>query len=833
MVVVFVAAVFLSATLLFLVQPIVARLVLPWLGGTPAVWNTCVLFFQTLLLVGYAYAHVLTKIRSGRAQVIVHAVVVAAMVVTLPIGLPAFRSVPPGEPILWLLGTLAVTAGAPFALLSTTGPLLQRWFSNTDHASARDPYFLYAASNAGSLLALFAYPVLVEPFVPLGSQTVLWSRSVMVLGALLVLAGGWHVRRRAVVERTPPTALSSGRASALGSNPDGAASAWESARRVVLWVLLSAAPSSLMLGATSFISTDLAAVPLLWIGPLAIYLVTMILAYSRWGVRATRIGAACLPLVAIGLVVSVLMSALRPIEVLVGLHMLVLFFAAMACHGRLAAMRPGAAGLTAYFLWISIGGALGGLFNAVVAPLVFTRIAEYPIALVLSCALGMGVGQRVIGANGREKEGGRAGDARAARASRRAIGAMSGLVRALGIPVAVTGLLALCIRFPAYFTFDAPWKVNAISYGLPALACVLLVRWPVRFAITLAGFFVVAAQGYNSEGTLVHAERGFFGVLRVIENTRSIPKPKRAETTADAGGVPTEAAADRGSSGPAATIPGGTAPGSISPAAPVPVMSAAQAREGKTHQLMHGSTAHGLQYMDEQSRDVPLTYYHPTGPAGLVFLNMIRAGRLHEAGLVGLGTGALAAYGLPQLHFTFFEINPAMVELAKDPDLFTYLQRSQARVDISVGDGRRLLKEHTGRPFDLIVLDAFSSDSIPVHLLTVDAVRMYFERLSDRGVLLVHASNRHLKLQLVVRGIARELGLAGRENLDEPMPTKVLEWAEAGKFPSYWIVLARREADFDFLGPDVRWLKFMPPKTPDPVWTDDYSNILGVLNVGV
>lgn len=821
MVVVFSAAVFLSATLLFLVQPIVARLVLPLLGGTPAVWNTCVLFFQSLLLVGYAYSHFLTKVRSGRAQVIVHSVVGLAMLATLPIGLPFVREVPPGEPIRWLLWTLVVAVGVPFALLAATGPLLQRWFSRTDHPSAHDPYFLYAASNAGSLLALFGYPVLVEPLVPLGKQTGLWSGAVVVLVGLIVLSGVLHLRRRAGAARAPNVPRRPAGESKIAPLQPGVSGGWGSARRVLLWVLLSAAPSSLMLGATTFISTDLAAVPLLWIGPLAVYLVTMIVAFSRWGPRATRFASAALPLLAIGLVVSVLMSALRPIEVLVGLHLLVLLFAAMSCHGRLGAMRPDASQLTGYFLWISVGGALGGLFNAVVAPMLFTRIAEYPIALVLSCALGMGVGQ---GVNSAGKEIASAiDDTVPSVRRRRTIGAMSGVAGTIGFPVAVTGLLALCIRFPTYFIFNATWKANAISYAVPALACFLLIRWPLRFSIALAGFFVVAAQGYNSDGTLVYNQRGFFGVARVIERTRSIPKPKRVEPTA---GSPAES--------PSASTPGSSSniPGGTTGDTKVPDARVSEPRRGITHQLMHGNTAHGLQFMDPLSQDIPRSYYHPTGPAGLVFLNMTKAGRLHHAGLVGLGTGALAAYGRPQTRFTFFEVDPGIVALAKNPVLFTYLQRSQAEVEIRIGDGRRLLTQHTGPAFDLIVLDAFSSDSIPIHLLTTEAVRMYIERLAERGVVLVHLSNRHLKLQLIVRGIAKELGLAARENLDEPPPLKVQEWSEDGKFPSYWVLLARSEADFDFLGPDARWLKFMSPKEPDPVWTDDYSNILEVLHLG-
>lgn len=806
MVFVFTAAVFLSATLLFLVQPMVARLVLPLLGGTPGVWNTCMLFFQTLLLTGYAYAHALTKIRSGRVQVAVHALAALGALATLPIGLPFVRSAPPGEPVLWLLGTLALTAGAPFSLLSTTGPLLQRWFADTDHRSARDPYFLYAASNAGSLIALLGYPLLVEPFVTLKNQTGLWSVAVVVLVALLLTAGIMHVPRRA----TRPASLNTlaqpdTTQSTASSNPSvpsleaaRAIARPTTPRTVLIWVLLAAAPSSLMLGVTSFISTDLAAVPLLWIGPLAIYLLTMIIAFSRWGPRATRLASAALPFAVIGLVVSVLMMALRPIEVLVGVHLLVLLIASTACHGRLAAQRPDASKLTAYFLWISVGGALGGLFNAVLAPVIFTRIAEYPITLVLACALGLGVGQRST-----------SDIETTSKTTPKNYPLARWFVSTFAYPVAATGLLVLCSRASIYFAFNAKWKSDAISFVLPALACFLFIRWPLRFTLTIAGFFIIAAQTFSSGGTLLHTQRGFFGVLRVIENTYAT------------GHAPTASAPNE--SKPDAT----QTPDPLSNTAPEP-----PPRSKTFHQLLHGSTAHGLQLVDPVGQDIPLTYYHPSGPAGLVFLSMIKADRLHNVGLVGLGTGALAAYGLPESHFTFFEINPAMVELAQDPKLFTYLQRSQAQLDIRLGDGRRSIASFDGKPFDLIVLDAFSSDSIPIHLLTVEAVRIYLDHLAPRGVILVHISNRHLRLQPVVRGIANRLGLVGREFQDDPSPAKAQEWADEGKYASYWIVLARSEADFDFLGPDARWLKFLPPKTPDPVWTDDFSNILSVLNLG-
>jgi len=808
--IVFVATIFLSALLLFLVQPMVGRMVLPVLGGTPAVWNTCMVFFQTLLLIGYLYAHLLTKYLTTRAQAVVHGVVVLVPLLLLPIALRKNIEVPTNEfPVAWLLGTLGTMAAAPFLVLSTTGPLIQRWFSATDHPRAKDPYFLYAASNAGSLIALLGYPALAEPLLRLREQSVSWAWGYGALALLLIWCAVLRVRRGVKTEATPTAGATSATDSAAGE-VISARGAW---RERATWVVLALAPSSLMIGATTYISTDLAPVPLLWIVPLSIYLVTMIVAYGSFGPIATGAATALLPVALVALAVFMQLGQGQVAWLHLPLHLAVFTIGAMACHGRLAARRPGPNRLTEYFLIMSLGGALGGVFNAIVAPLVFDRLLEYPIAIVLTGAAAMGTA------------GGRLWKWHGLPAWCRGVVppaawvvslALGGLLLATSLTATIvggassTGELMLKLIVPCAcgvvllaagcsarsetelwrrltLNLVAPLSVLAlflsmefvngvlglsgrllgvaVQLGVTGMACLMLAPWAWRFTGAVAILLTVGLFSRSAGSGVLLTERSFFGVHRV------------------------------------------------------------QLMAGGGIELMHGTTTHGCQLRIEGKELMPTSYYHPTGPAGEVFSRLNAVGRISTVGIVGLGTGALAPYAQSGQTFTFFEIDPVVVRIAQNPEYFTFLSRCKGLVRLEVGDGR-LLMAKSQDTFDVIVVDAFSSDSIPLHLITVEAMAMYAEKLRPRGVLLMHTSNRHLLLAGVVAGNAGELGLTVRRKIDVPTEQQ----AKEAKAPSEWLALSRRPEDLEFLslgngweGPDViaGWTKLR-------VWTDDFSNILGV-----
>ena len=756
MLAIYTLSILLSATLLFLVQPMAAKMVLPALGGSPAVWITCMLFFQAVLLAGYLYAHLLTRWLGARAQVVVHAALVGLTLLLLPVGAAAAE--PPAEaaPAAWLLAWLARSIGGPFFVLSTTTPLLQRWFAATAHREARDPYFLYAASNLGSMTALFAYPLLVEPFLRLRSpgpwtapsQTQLWSVGYAAFGAAVVASGVAMLGRRAEAPPEP------------SAGPEGRAPSWG---RRLSWVLLALAPCSAMLGATQLMTSEIAAVPLLWILPLALYLLTFILAFARrrtipesWASTALAVLAAT--------VVATLVAAERPSAwLLVPLHLATVFAAGLVCHGRLARERPAADRLTEFYLLIAVGGVLGGAFNGLVAPAVFDSVLEYPIALGAACLL-------------RPRPAATAGDASSA--------GVAEWLFPLGI-----GLFALLPNVTLGGMAGSGWPALALAVA-PSLACLAALHRPRRFALALGAAFAVGALLPAVYDPPLHAERTFFGVHEVREVS----------------GTPLD------------VIEPGTGARSV---LRIPF-----------HQLIHGTTRHGSQAQFDQLRSTPTTYYHRTGPMGQVFAALAGSGRTDRVALVGLGAGTLAAYAEPSARFTFFEIDAAVVAIARDPHLFTYLGEGGARVETVIGDGRLSLARAADGEFGLIVNDAFSSDSVPVHLLTREAIELYLRKLRPDGVIAMHQTSQYLDLTRVVDAVAADLGLAGLAQSDE---VTSLDQLIEGKEPSTWSVLARDVAALGPLARDPRWeaLPRRPGRPPARrhLWTDDFSNVLGVLRL--
>ncbi|MGH9943566.1 MAG: spermidine synthase, partial [Pyrinomonadaceae bacterium] len=762
---------FVSACLLFWSQPMVAKLLLPSLGGTPAVWNTSLLFFQTLLLAGYAYALYASTRLSLRRQVLVQLALFLVAALALPIGLPAsaLDYLPrTSNPTPWLLGVLLLTVGLPFFALSTSAPVLQRWFSQTRHREARDPYFLYAASNAGSLVALLGYPLLVEPFFSLRVQTRLWAALYAALALLVALCGLtlWRANKAAGQESQPaggtdrqigPLEGESELSETPSAEPE------PDTRSRLRWIALAFVPTSLMMGATAYVSTDIASLPLLWVVPLAVYLLTLILAFARRQLISRRVVAQAIPGATLILVLVYLSGATQPALFLVVLHLAFLFVAALGCHQQLAFERPPAKHLAEFYLWMSAGGALGGVFNALVAPAVFDSVIEYPLVILLAALLRPRVEKKEEHKLSRLKIG--------ATEILSAVGDEGTNEHGRGVrwpdfalPLGI-GLLAFALS-PLVQQLDLPQRERlAVAFGVPLFAAYFLKGRRLRFALAVGAVLLAGALGATWRRTTLHAERNFFGTVRV---------------TGDSYG-------------------------------------------GGLHWLLNGSTIHGRQFTALDRQCEPLSYYHREGPLGSVFESFQLPPAAPHVAVVGLGAGTTIAYSRPGQNWTLYEINPAVIELARDPRYFTYLSNcANAPFEIVRGDARLRLIDAPPKHFGLIVLDAFSSDAIPVHLMTLEALDLYLTKLAEGGLVVFHISNRSLDLQPVVADLARSRGLQALV-FDDTAPDQ-----PGGKEPSQWAVVARRSEDLGALAEDARWRKL----ESDPnrrVWTDDFSNIVSVL----
>lgn len=725
-----------SAALVFLVQPMFARFVLPLAGGTPAVWATAMAFFTTVLLLAYVYAHWTTRRLGARRQAIVHLLVAAVPLATLPVGLPDWDPPVASTPAWWVLAVLAISVGLPFFVVATTAPLLQRWLTATDHPDAADPYFLYRTSNAGSLVGLLAYPALLEPALGLTDQADVWSLGyvgfVALLGASAVVL--WRARRPAP-------------AAPAESESEAAPPTWPQRLR---WVGIAFVPSSLMLGATSFLSVDLAPIPLLWVAPLALYLLSFVVAFSP-GARSTALVEAAgyvLPVAVVGLAIGIGFEERTPLWWIVALHLGVFFLAAVACHGRLAAERPPARYLTGFYAWLAVGGALGACFNALIAPNVFDWLTEYPIALVLAC---LAAPAWRLPESFELKLGGaevRLGRGRSGGAERRLD---------LAIPVVFAAVVAA-----ALYGIGVESSSDALRLGA-AGACLLLATRPLRFGLAVAAVLLALALPSLTDSDILHRDRSFFGTRHVESEL------------------------------------GGT-----------------------MRSLLNGTTLHGSQILTPQLRRTPLTYYHPTGPLGQLLDGLPDRGTAQRAAMVGLGTGSSACLARRRDHWTFFEIDPAVARLARDSGVFTYLQECPGRHDVVLGDARLTLQRRPDREFGLITFDAFNSDAIPVHLLTRDAVESYLRNLALDGVLAFHVSNRYVNLEPVLGNVAASLGLACRAQADDNVTPRT-----PGKTSSHWVVAARRPAELGRAADGRRWQNC--ERNDDRVWTDDYSNVLGLL----
>jgi len=749
MAVVWSVTVFLSAFLLFLVQPMMAKMILPMLGGTPAVWNTCMLFYQVTLLAGYGYVHLINSRVNPRRQLLVHLVLLAAPLLLLPIGLPAGWT-PPDEsnPVFWVLLLLTVAIGLPFFVLSTTAPLLQKWFSWTDHPSAGDPYFLYAASNAGSMLALLGYPLLIEPWLPLRgtqglTQTMFWSAG---YGALVVLIGAcaWFVRR---------AHPNRGTKTAPGLNPQALSPLAPLPTSILVrWVVLAFVPSSLLLGATTHVTLNVAAIPLLWVVPLALYLLSFIVVFAKWPAANHRAMIIALPLVLLVMAFDVMPAAPRmPYWMQLILPLVGLGVVAMVCHGELARTRPPTDQLTMFYLLMSVGGALGGVFNALIAPVVFTDIYEYEIVMVLACFILPPL---------EDKD-----SLWTARWSPYRWSAGNGQTRdwawVLGVAIVAGPVFWFNRRL------EAPaFLLMIICTGIPLLLCYASVGRPFRLGLSLSVVLLMANSVSAWFGDpVLYQTRTFFGVLKV-----EYSKEKNVRT------------------------------------------------------LVHGTINHGIQRMEPEARRESVSYFHPTGPYGQVFAAFSGPNAKKRVAVTGLGIAALANYFERGQSLTYYEIDPAVVTIAQNPKLFTYYDDTKARgVDLRVvvGDARLKMEEAPDSGYDMIILDAFTSDAIPVHLLTREAMEIYLRKLSPDGLLVIHISNLYLSLEPVLGNLEEALGLVALKQFDFARGVPFKSGADL-------VVMGRRREVLGSLASDSRWTPVKKVREVG-IWSDNFSNVVSII----
>jgi len=720
----FAATLFASALLLFAVQPMFTKMVLPMLGGAPSVWSVAMVFFQGALLAGYAYAHLLARTLGVGQAALVHLGVLGVAALTLPIGIAHGFATPPSTGVgLWLVGLFIVSIGLPFAALSASAPLLPSWFAASGHSQARNPYVLYAASNLGSFAALLAYPLAIESLLTLRAQAWVWSAGFAGLAVLIAAVAMMAARgtgRVAVAHMT--TALR------------------PTLRDRISWTVLAAIPAGLVIAVTAYISTDVAAAPLLWVLPLALYLLTFVAVFRDEPWFSHELVVRLAPFLVAPLAITLLSSDRLYWGVTIGLHLMALFVLALACHGEVYRRRPAPALLTEFYLWTSFGGVLGGIFAGLLAPHLFNQTYEYPI-LVIAAVFTLP-------------------------------GALGGSVRRFAWRIwPALAAVALALVHVHVISFPVTEQVALLlKIGLVVLVGLMLLqrRDPAR----LAAFAVTAliVTGVWQPGLhVLETTRSFFGVHRVVE------------------------------------IAAGT------------------------HRLLyHGTTIHGaMQVRDADGvptsgRPEPLTYYYFGGPIS----EGIAAARATQGGLktvaaVGLGAGSLACHRQDGEAWTFFEIDPEVVRLARDPSLFRFLSHCAPTAPIVLGDARLTLAA-APQQFDLIVLDAFSSDAIPTHLLTREALRGYLARLSPRGTILMHISNRHVELPSVVAAVGAAEGLVTFSKADENANQFMTDFHAAALVA----VLARNEADLGSLPGSAGWRKVDSAVEP---WTDDYSDIIGAI----
>ncbi|HKM88958.1 MAG TPA: fused MFS/spermidine synthase, partial [Xanthobacteraceae bacterium] len=738
---VFTAAVFTSALLLFAVQPMFTRMVLPRLGGSPSVWSVAMVFFQTMLLAGYAYAHILMRAARPPTAVAIHVLLLITAGLTLPLSIAHGWGDPPGNwTALWLIGVFATSIGLPFFALAANNPLLQAWFVRTGHPDGRDPYFLYAASNVGSFLALLSYPFILEPTLSLRQHILLWGGGYWLLFALILACGYLLLRSPARFEMTE-------RADA----PATPAPRWLALGR---WAFLAAVPSGLLVAVTAYISTDIAAAPLLWVMPLSLYLLTWVLVFQsrpllphRWILRAQ-------PFAIAGIVVLLAYNDTDLQLLAVAAHLIAFFMIAMASHGELARLRPPAQHLTTFYLALSAGGMIGGLFAGLIAPFAFSWVAEYPILLVLAALC------RPMPPHFPPPQAGE-----------RRVGGWEQRDRLFWV-VAVALGLALIAPGLVFGWMPQGQGVNAVLTAIivVALASLLLLRHPFKAAFAVA-IAVAMIRLYPGDEARTQTVRSFFGVHKIYDSPNGVYRV-----------------------------------------------------------LMNGTTVHGAQKLTDDEgkpltgRPEPLTYYHSkSAMAEVIRAVRSRKGAMQVA-VIGLGSGSLACYFAPGDEWRFFEIDPTIVDIARDHPRFGFIRACAPDVPIVLGDARLTVAREPDHHYDLIIVDAYSSDAIPIHLATREAMAVYKSKLKPDGIVTLHLSNRNLALDGIAVGIAAANGMKTWIYDDSNEDDNDDEYI----YSSDVAIAANSAEDLGDLAVSKNW-KLTAPDPSQRVWTDDYSNILSAI----
>lgn len=697
-------AMLLSAALVFSLQPMFAKMVLPRVGGGAAVWTVALVFFQGALLAGYSYAHFLTARLSFPRQIVVHACVMLLAAFCLPIAVASgFDAPPESGQGLWLIALFSVSVGLPFAAISATAPLLQSWFARTGRADAGDPYYLYGASNAGSLAALLAFPLLIEPALGANAQSIAWSvgfgvLALAILGCAFLVWRAGGVMTAEVHEETAP------------------AISWRTRAK---WTLLGLLPSALLVAATTHITTDVASAPLLWVIPLALYLSAFILAFGQRTWIPAKLTAIAMPaLAAVTLVIGWSAGDWRIMSVAV---LGTLWLGTYVCCRALYDARPEARALTDFYLWMSLGGVVGGALTALVAPVVFDGVLEWPIAVALSL-LALPGGKKL---------------------SRQMM-------------IIFGGCLAITVAAALFAMFGA---VNGrlVAAGLVAGLAAIIVGRNSRTLMTLACGAVVLMGALIQHQGVAFADRSFYGAVRVTD-------------------------------------------------------------DGPWRRFVHGTTLHGVQSLDPALARTPTGYYGPLTPIGSTFTALNDAGRLHDVAVLGLGAGAMACHARAGQNWTFYEIDPLVVQVARDRRLFTFLSDCTPDAPVIVGDARLELAKQPHGAYDLVVADAFSSDAVPTHLITREAMQLYLDSVDEDGVVLVHVSNRNLAMADVAARAGLAAGAVVIQRLYLP------DTYSYANFGSEVVAMARTREALEPLLADPAWHFSSPP--PGRAWTDDYSNIL-------
>jgi len=694
----------------------VGKMLLPYLGGASAVWTTCVLFFQFMLLLGYVYAHLLARVPDVRKQIVAHAAILLLALAFMPI---RFRAASAESfslhPLLYLLSALVSSTAVPFFVVSTTAPLVQNWLSRTTHAESSDPYFLYSASNTGSLLALMAYPFVIEPRIGVSAQSRLWFAGYV--GLLLMMGltvAALHQRRWAPADR--PYTMNSDAGTRL------------------FWIAAAFVPSGLMLAVTNHVAANVASVPFLWLVPLALYLLTFILAFAR-RFRTSSAGVSRLmPLILLAVFPLAAAGVIAPLGlnwIVIGAHLLLLYTGALLCHTRIAESRPDPQHLTEFYFWIALGGVLGGIFTALVAPLVFSTVLEYPLLVAAIPFFRAGTPEKP--------------DFRMPALLALAIFAIWIIFRMthLDSDTEAVALVHTALLFAAYKLKDR------------------IQRFAWSFAVLVTAYSLIL-PGYVEGANRIYAERNFFGVKKVLED-------------------------------PVAHL----------------------------RKLLHGDTIHGIESTDPARAGEPLSYYYAGGSVSDVIDLMRSRGKPQRFGVLGLGAGTMASYADASHHVRFYEIDPSVEPMARR--FFTFVPRCGANCDIIIGDGRLQLAREPAGAFDLLLLDAFSSDSVPTHLVSREALQMYLSKLAPDGVLLFHVSNRYLNVEKLVSALVTDAGLVAYSRFDDAGDLRKI-----GKSSANHLVAARRFEDLLAIAERPGWSPVVRPSDFQP-WTDDYSNLLSLI----